>query len=149
MPGGRPSDYDPAFCQVVEDTMRAGLSKMAAAGRIGICYNTLRNWMDAHPEFLQAVKRGEAARTEKLETDLLSAETGPQVTSRIFALKNAAPDEWRDKVHSEISGPDGRPMQFEDVTEDAAAFARRMAGLAARASGAGDGAADATGEGGA
>ena len=107
MSGGRPSKYDPAFCEQVEATMRDGFSKMAAAGRLGVCYNTVRAWMDEHPEFLQAVKRGEAARTEKLETDLLSAETGPQVTSRIFALKNAAPDEWRDKQQTELSGPDG------------------------------------------
>ena len=113
MPAGRPSKYDPAFCEQVEETMRSGFSKMAAAGRLGVCYDTLKNWMGEHPEFFAAVKRGEAARTEKLETDLLSAETGPQVTSRIFALKNAAPDEWRDKQHTEHSTPPGRPLQIE------------------------------------
>lgn len=29
---------------------------------------------------------------------MLTAENGPQVTSRIFALKNADPEEWRDKT---------------------------------------------------
>lgn len=53
----------------------------------------------------------------------------------------------RDK--QEISGPDGGPIQTEDVTRDAADFTRRMAGLAARAVGAGDGEPDAGNEGGA
>lgn len=110
MPGGRPSEYDPKFCAVLIDCMAEGYSKMAAAGRIGVTYQTLRNWMEVHPEFFEAVKLGEVLRTEKLEHGLLSAETGPQVTSRIFALKNAAPDEWKDKVQSELSGPDGGPI---------------------------------------
>ena len=107
MPAGRPSSYDPAFCQQVEDFMALGYSKMAAAGNVGVCYQTLKNWMQEHPEFFAAVKRGEAKRTEILEDGLLKAETGPQVTSRIFALKNAAPDEWKDKQQHEHGGPDG------------------------------------------
>lgn len=109
-PGGRPSKYKPEYCDVVESTMAAGFSKMAAAGEIGVCYNTLKAFMDEHPEFLIAVKRGEAKRTIFLERGLLAAETGPQVTSRIFALKNAAPDEWREKVVSEVTGADGGPL---------------------------------------
>lgn len=113
MPAGRPSKYDPSFCDQVEDIMRRGFSRMAAAGEIGVCYDTLTAWMDAHPEFLQAVKRGQAARAMKLETDLLDADSGPRVTSRIFALKNAAPEEWRDKVVSEHVGKDDGPIKTE------------------------------------
>lgn len=116
MPGGRPSSYNPEFCQQVEDFMALGYSKMAAAGNVGVCYNTLKAWMEEHPEFLTAVKRGEAKRTQILEMGLLTAETGPQVTSRIFALKNAAPDEWRDKQHTELTGANGGPIQTEDVS---------------------------------
>lgn len=97
MPAGRPSSYDPKFCDEVESLMRQGFSKTAAAGAIGVCRMTLLNWTQEHPEFLDAVKRGEAARTHKLEADLLLAPDGPNVTSRIFALKNAAPEEWKDR----------------------------------------------------
>jgi hypothetical protein len=102
------------MCDVVEDTMRDGFSRMAAAGVIGICYDTFREWALLHPEFSAAVKRGQAARTMKLERDLLSAKTGPQVTSRIFALKNAAPEEWRDRQHVQID--DRRTA--EEMTDD-------------------------------
>lgn len=114
MPAGRPTSYQPEFGAEVEAFMEAGYSKMAAAGKIGVCYNTLKSWMEAHPEFLTAVKRGEAKRAAKLEEDLLEADSGPKVTSRIFALKNAAPDEWRDKHITEHVGKDEGPIQTED-----------------------------------
>lgn len=133
MPAGRPSKYDPAFCDQVEEIMRAGFSKMAAAGEIGVCYDTLTAWMDAHPEFLQAVKRGQAARTMKLERDLMDAETGPKVTSRIFALKNAAPDEWRDKQTTEHVGKDDGPIRTE--SEGMALLLAHLDAVSSRASG--------------
>lgn len=104
MPAGRPSKYDPAFCDMARESMRNGFSKTATAGSLGVCKATFDNWCAEYPEFLGAVKDGEALRTLKLETDLLSSPDGPTVTSRIFALKNAAPDEWRDKQQVEHSG---------------------------------------------
>ena len=123
MPAGRPSKYDPAFCEQVREFMSQGFSRMAAAGHIGVCYDTLRAWQDEHPEFSQAVKEGQAARTVFLERGLLQAETGPQVTSRIFALKNAAPEEWRDKTETELSGGlkvEGIAVEFVRATADKA-----------------------------
>ena len=103
-PFGRPTKYDPAFCDVVRETMALGYSKSATAGKLGVCKSTFDNWCAEYPDFLGAAKDGEMLRTLKLETDLLSAPDGPTVTSRIFALKNAAPDEWRDKQQVEHSG---------------------------------------------
>jgi hypothetical protein len=135
MPAGRPSKYDPAFCEVVEDTMRAGLFQ---DGRRRKCWafatTRSRTWMAEHPEFLIAVRRGEAKRTQILETNLLAAETGPQVTSRIFALKNAAPDEWRDRQAVEHSGPNGGPIQTE-ATSPADRLKARLDEIAGRATG--------------
>ncbi len=123
---GRPTDYREEFCDLARQSMELGFSKTATAGKLGVSKQTFANWCQAHPEFLAAVKEGETLRTLKLETDLLGATDGPTVTSRIFALKNAAPDEWRDKRISELTGADGGPIQTE-VTSDAA-FAR-LAGL--------------------
>lgn len=138
-PGGRPSTYLPEYCDTVREMMATGLSKTAVAGYLKVSRQRLIDWAEANPEFRDAVKEGEAMRTFRLEQDLLSAETGPQVTSRIFALKNAAPEEWRDMKAVEMTGRDGGPVQTEDVTHDADAFARRMARLAAGVDGDGDG----------
>lgn len=109
---GRPSSYDPAFCDEVESLMRQGFSKTAAAGAIGVSRDTLLEWTKVHEDFSGAVKRGEAARTHKLETDLLLAPDGPNVTSRIFALKNAAPEEWKDRQSVDHTNSDGSLSAF-------------------------------------
>lgn len=109
MPAGRPSDYEPKFCDDIVSFMAQGYSMTAFAGDIGVCRDTISEWASKHPEFSAAIKRGKAARTKNLEGGLLSEELGPKVTARIFALKNAAPDEWRDR--HEVSGPDGGPIQ--------------------------------------
>lgn len=112
MPAGRPSKYEPRFCEEVESLMRLGYSKTAVAGAIGVDRDTFLNWAKEHPAFFGAVKRGEAARTHKLETDLLLARDGPNVTSRIFALKNAAPEEWREKQVVDHTNSDGSLSSF-------------------------------------
>lgn len=104
MPAGRPTKYDPDYCDRVIEDMALGYSLTAFAGSIRVARSTINVWMDAHPDFSEAVKIGTAARTRKLEGDLLAAESGPTVTSRIFALKNAAPDEWRDKHEHNVNG---------------------------------------------
>ena len=116
---GRPTKYEPRFCEEVESLMRLGYSKTAAAGAIGVDRDTFLNWAKEHPDFFGAVKRGEAARTHKLETDLLLAPDGPNVTSRIFALKNAAPEEWKDKQTLEGAGDNGEHLvTFRTVYEE-------------------------------
>ena len=113
---GRPSTYDPSYCDVVRDMMATGLSKTAVAGHLRVSRQRLIDWGDANPDFRDAIKEGEAMRTLRLEQDLLMANTGPQVTSRIFALKNAAPDEWRDIKAVEMTGKDGGPLAITGIT---------------------------------
>jgi len=97
-PVGRPSKYEPRFCQAVVDMMGQGFSKTAFAGSIGVSRDTLMNWCREHEEFFSAVKRGETARLQFLEQKLLDGiGTSSNATREIFALKNAAPDEWRDR----------------------------------------------------
>lgn len=104
MPAGRPTKYEQRFCEEVIETMATGLSLTAFAGDIGVHRGTINEWMQNHPEFSEAVKIGKAKRTGALERGMFSAESGPAVTARIFALKNADPDEWREKKEVEHSG---------------------------------------------
>jgi hypothetical protein len=103
-PVGRPSKYDPCYCRRVIEFMGQGYSLTAFAGSVDVARSTINVWMAEHPEFSEAVKVGQAKRTASLEMGLLDAEVGPRVTARIFALKNAAPEEWKDKVEQQISG---------------------------------------------
>ena len=96
---GRPTKYKPAYCTEVINTMATGLSLTAFAGEIGVARSTINEWIDNVPEFSEAVRVAKAKRTLALERGMLSAENGPAVTARMFALKNADPEEWREKQH--------------------------------------------------
>jgi hypothetical protein len=112
MPAGRPSEYKPAFADEIINLMAEGLSLTAAAASLGFHRQRAYEWAEKNPELADAIRLGQAKRTLKLERDLLEAPSGPVVTSRIFALKNSAPEEWRDKVETEITGKDGGPLQI-------------------------------------
>lgn len=104
MPAGRPTDFKPEMGEQIIGYMKQGYSLTAAAAAVGIHRQRVYDWAEKHPEFADAINLGRGLRTFKLEGDLLSAESGPLVTSRIFALKNACPDEWREKVDHEHGG---------------------------------------------
>lgn len=116
-PGGRPTKYKPAYCQEIVELMGQGFSLTAAAAELGISRETAYAWEREIPEFSDAVKLARGKRTLKLERDLLSASDGPTVTSRIFALKNACADEWREKVTQEQTGANGGPIEMVNRIE--------------------------------
>lgn len=117
---GRPSKYDESLCAKIIELMGQGLSLTAAAADLDISRETVYAWEKdgAHPEFSDAVKLARGKRTLKLERDLLSAPDGPTVTSRIFALKNACADEWREKVETETYGKGGGAIQVNITSDD-------------------------------
>lgn len=84
--------------------MASGLSLAAAAAELGIHRQRVYEWMDRHPDFADTVKLAQAKRQLFLERRLLTADAGPVVTSTIFALKNAGPEDWRDKQEHEHKG---------------------------------------------
>ena len=117
---------------MIIELMGAGFTKVAAAGKIGVSKQTLLNWAKENDEFFDALKVAEAARLAKLETDLLEAPDGPTVTARIFALKNAEPEEWRNETRLELTGKAGGPIEVEEtVRTDADDFVSAMVRLAA------------------
>lgn len=117
MSAGRPTKYDPAYCGQVVAYMGEGMSLTAFAGSIDVARSTVNLWVNEHPEFSDAVKIGQAKRVAYLERRLLDGDVGPRITSHIFALKNADPDEWRDKREVEHSG-DMTVRKAVDLSDD-------------------------------
>jgi len=106
MPAGRISGYKKKFCEQVLPFMSQGYSITAFAGHLGVSRQTIYNWMDAHPEFFDAIKEGEAASALWWENALRNTTlTGEgNATAAIFGLKNRIPHEWRDKQVNEHVG---------------------------------------------
>jgi hypothetical protein len=107
---GRPSKYTPEMGERLIKSMAKGYSLSASAAMLGVHRETIYDWGRRFPAFSDSVKRAKAARLLKLERDLLEAPSGPVVTSRIFALKNADPTEWRDKHEHEYALAEGDPL---------------------------------------
>ena len=101
---GRPTDFTPELGEQILELMSSGLSLAASAAELGVHRQRVYEWEERHPEFADTVKLARAKRQLFLERRLLSAEVGPVVTSTIFALKNAGPDDWRDKHEVEATG---------------------------------------------
>lgn len=62
-PTGRPSLYDPSYCQRLIKHMEGGLSFESFAGVVLVTRSTIYEWVDQFPEFSDAKKVGtEASR---------------------------------------------------------------------------------------
>lgn len=115
MPAGRPTDFKPEYGEEILNAMASGLSLAAAAADLGIHRQRVYQWVEKHPEFADTIKLAQSKRQAFLERRLLKDDLpGPQVTSTIFALKNAAAADWREKVDHELTGKDGGAIEVED-----------------------------------
>lgn len=113
MTAGRPTDFKDSYGEEILSLMATGLSLAAAAAELGIHRQRVYDWLKIHPEFADTVKLAQVKRQLFLERRLLSAEVGPVVTSTIFALKNAGPDDWREKMDHELTGANGGPIKTD------------------------------------
>lgn len=103
---GRPSKYDPSYCDGIVEHCRTGASLTSYAAEIEVCRDTLTEWASVHDEFSLAVKRAKAVCAAWWERTARKNATdgGGNATLCIFGLKNMGPEDWRDKVETEHSG---------------------------------------------
>jgi hypothetical protein len=119
---GQPSQYRPEYCAlVVEQARDRGLSLPAIAGVIGVAVDTIYEWKKVHADFSEACSRARSARILWWELKLGRSRKGAETTASIFALKNAAPDEWRDIRHTEHEVRIGPRMLTDQQLEAIAA----------------------------
>ena len=108
MPAGRPTKYDPAFCETVIACGAEGKTLAEMADAIDIDRATLNEWVERHEEFSRAVKRGldkaQAWWENRGRIATFGGFEGYNATSFIFNMKNRFKEDWRDKVEQENSG---------------------------------------------
>jgi hypothetical protein len=98
---GRPTLYRPEYCDLAIEVMGQGYDVTAVAGSIGVAQKTVYRWIEEYPDFCHAIEIGKARRLLALQNKLLTTAMGVGVTAAIFALKNAAPDDWQDRYNTE------------------------------------------------
>lgn len=109
MPAGRPTDYHPSLCEKVVEHMRSGLSFESFAGAVGCSKQSLYDWANKFPEFMDAKKEGlELCRLfwERLGTAGAAGKVKNfNCAAWIFNMKNRFRDDWRDRQEVEHAFP--------------------------------------------
>ena len=115
-PVGRPSTYDPAFCEQVVELGRIGKSVEQIASRLNVSLRVLYDWRDKHEEFMHAM---ELAKQHELDwwetmaqTHMIENKESDKLNASIWSRSMAArfPKKYRESTKTEITGADGAPL---------------------------------------
>ena len=115
-PVGRPTLYDPAYCDRVIELGRKGKSVEQIASSLEVSLRTMYSWRDAHEEFLHALddaKTYEQAWWEDQATCyMLEHKDAAKLNASLWSRSMAArfPKKYRESTKTEITGADGAPL---------------------------------------
>ena len=115
-PVGRPSLYDPSYCEKVIELGKLGKSVEAIASILEVGTKTLYRWKDEHEEFrhaLEVAKEHELRWWEEIAQGyMLEHKDGERLNATIWSRSMAArfPKKYRESVKQEITGADGAPL---------------------------------------
>lgn len=122
MPAGRPTKYKPEYCDLLVSMLSNGASLIEFCAEVGICKQTLYNWKDDNPEFLdsytQAIVNGQAYWEKWLRTKGM---TDNKANAPLVKLYFANRFGWSDKQEVDSRSSDGSmtpPTRIEIVSGD-------------------------------
>lgn len=115
MSAGRPSDYLPEYCERVIELGRQGKSHAQIAAALDVARQTLHNWCDAHPEFLDAMTRArdlaQAWWEDKGQGGLETPGFNASLWSKQVSCRFRA--DYTDTQRTELTGKNGGPIKSE------------------------------------
>lgn len=140
-PGGRPTKYREEFGEQAYKLCLLGAVDKELADFFQIDEATLNRWKIEYPKFCESLTRGKIAADAEIAKSLYHRAKGyehvetitatfqgkitdsmdvikhypPDTPAATLWLKNRQPDKWRDKVETEISGPNGGPIELQAV----------------------------------
>ena len=102
---GRPSKYDPKYCEMLIEHMSKGYSFESFGAVIGSNRDTLYEWAKRHSEFSDAKKHANDRCLEFWEKQgiegLYSYEDGPKLNSSVWIFNMKHRHRWRDRHEEE------------------------------------------------
>ena len=127
---GRPTTYDPAFCERVIELGEEGKSKAQIARELGISRKSLYLWMKGHPEFKEAMDEAEFAALAWWEDVGQAGLSMPKFNATLYAfnMKNRFREFYADKVDVAHTADEREEPQMSDLE-----LARRVAFMLAQA----------------
>jgi transposase len=115
-PVGRPSLYDPKYCEEVIALGKIGKSSEAIGAILGVGTATLYRWRDEFPEFREALELAKEFELHWWEdiaqTHMIENKESDKINASIWSRSMAArfPKKYRESVKQEITGADGVPL---------------------------------------
>lgn len=115
-PVGRPSTYNPEYCERVVELGKLGKSIEQICFDLDTPVRTLYEWRDRYPEFSQALEDAKAFEQAWWETQahayMVETKDGPKLNASLWSRSMAArfPKKYRESVKQEITGADGAPL---------------------------------------
>lgn len=116
-PVGRPSKYDPAYCDKVIELGKLGKSFEQMASMLGVGITSFKRWREEHEEFRTSLEDAHGyAQTwweDKAQANLIEFKDGERINTGLWSRSMAArfPKNYSDRVKQEISGPDGAQLK--------------------------------------
>jgi hypothetical protein len=136
----RPTDFQVEYIEQARKLCKLGATDQEIADFFEVSARTIYRWKASHDEFCQALKAGKDEADDRVERSLFARANGyehdevdirvigqeiiqtpirkfypPDTTAAIFWLKNRRPGEWRDKRENELTGPNGGPVQIQEI----------------------------------
>jgi len=115
-PVGRPSTYDPAYCEQVIELGKLGKSVEQISATLGFSLRVLYDWRDKHEEFLHAMEYAkeleQAWWEDQAHAYMVETKEGPKLNASLWSRSMAArfPKKYREQTKTEITGADGAPL---------------------------------------
>lgn len=156
MGAGRPSKFGDLDMEQVRKVAEKGWTDKEMADFFDVCISTWDKWKAGNERFLQSLRDWKDIADDEMEMSLYQRGMGyshpedkvffhegkpvvvpttkhypPDSTSMIFWLKNRRRDDWRDRRETELSGKDGGPIEYSDLSD--AALDMKLKALASKA----------------
>jgi hypothetical protein len=104
---GRPTKYKKEYDKLIIEHMAQGFSNVSFAGTIGICKDTLYEWVKTQPSFSYSMNIGETKRLayqEKIAQNLANGNFNGSAAMQIFIMKNLGKSvRWTDKTELDVT----------------------------------------------
>ena len=123
MAGGRPSKYDPKYCDRVIEMGREGYSVVEMCADIGVARNTLESeWPERHEEFSKAFAHARELSQAWWERQGRLGLTADKFNAQLYSRSMAArfPKDWRESKNLAVGGDKDAPaVQVEHGVDPA------------------------------
>lgn len=123
----RKSKLTPATAHTAEVLARCGFTDEKLASALQVSRSTFSDWKKTNPEFRDAISHAKAAADAQVIDGLFRRACGftaddgtyypPHPVACSFWLRNRSPEAWRETSRTELSGPDGGPIQAAPVIQ--------------------------------